>query len=333
MGGPILRSDINQFVEQAKFADELMIGTRVATPVPVSQIAGKYPIIKIANGKLLTLNNPKPRGWSSEAALIETSYDIDGYECVDYAVKQRIDTLFASYTSQFGFDQYVLAAKMLRRWQMLKVETDIANTIFNPSNFTAITATSAYLYTGLGNQATAGTVNFPKDLNAMKVQLTKQGVNPARCSLVMTLEVYNLVQLTQIFQFYVRGNRPSDSYTEYSPTKDNLGSLAALLGIKEVIIAQSYANITNPGVLNSTPNYSAIWPNTYFWLGEIAEGDFSGGGAARYLYYEQAGAMLSTITYPRLELRSEDLEVNLFAISKVVDQTKGVLLTTAYTGN
>lgn len=333
MGGPIVRSDINQFVEQAKFADELMVGTRIATPLPVTQIAGKYPVVKIANGKLLTLNNPKPRGWSSEAPIINNGYDVDGYECVDYSVKQRIDTLFASYTSQFGFDQYVLAAKLLRRWQMLKVETDVANTIFNTANFTAITATSPYLYTGIGNPTTAGTVNFPKDLNAMKVQLVKQGVNPARCSLLVTLEVYNLIQLTQVFQFYVRGNRPADSYVDYAPTQQNLNSLASLLGIKEVIIAQSYANVTNPGIPNSTPVYSAIWANTYFWLGEIAEGDFSGGGAARYLYYDQAGAMLSTITYPRLEYRSDDIEVGLFAITKVVDQTKGVLLTTSFTGS
>lgn len=331
MGGPILRSDINTFVEQAKFADELLIGTRICPPTPVTQIAGKYPILKIADAKLLGLNNPQPRGWSSEAPIINNGYDVQGYECVDYSVKQRIDTLFASYTSQFGFDQYVMAAKLLRRWQLLKVETDIANTIFNSANFTAITATSPYLYTGVGNINTAGTVNFPRDLNAMKVQLIKQGVNPARCSLAITLNVWNLLTQTQLFQFYVRGNRPADSYVDYQPTSANLNSLAALLEVKEVIVAKSYANTAKPG--QETPVYSAIWPDTYMWLGWIEEGDFTGGGAARYLYYEQAGAMLSTVTYPMLQYRSEDIEVGLFSTATVIDQTAGVLLTTSYTGS
>jgi hypothetical protein len=333
MNGPILRSDINTFVEQAKFADELLIGTRICPTTPVKQIAGKYPKIKIQNAQLLSLNNPKPRAWASEAPIIQTVSDVDGYECFDYSVKQRIDTLLQSYYSQFGFDQMVFAAKMLKRWQMFKLEVDIANAIFNPTNFTAITAVSPYLYTGVGNITTPGTVNFPRDFNAMRVQLVKQGVSTARCSLVMTLNVWNLLSQTQLFQFYIRGNRPTDSYVDYSPTPANLGSAASLLGIKEIIIAQAYFNATIPGLIGGTPSYSAIWPDTYMWLGVIGEGDFTAGGAARTLYYEQAGAMFSTITYPMLQYRSEDIEVGLFTIPKVIDETSGVLLTTSYTGS
>jgi hypothetical protein len=333
MNGPILRSDINTFVEQAKFADELMIGTRVCPPVPVKQIAGKYPIIKIGNGQLLTLGNPKPRAWSSEAPIIPTANDVDGYECFDYSVKQRNDTLLTDYYSQFGFDQQVMSAKMCKRWQMLKLENDIAGTIFNPSNFTAITAVSPYLYSNIGTPTAPGPLNFPRDLNAMKIALIQQGVNPARASMVMTINVWNLLTQSVLFQYYVRGNRPADSYVDYQPTTQNLGSLASLLNIKEVIIAYSYANVTLPNIIGTAPAFSAIWPDTYFWLGVIAEGDFTAGGAARTLFYEQAGAMFSTLSYPMLHLRSVDVEVGLFSIPKVIDQTNGVLLTTSYTGS
>lgn len=336
MNGPILRSDINTYVEQAKFADELLIGTTICPSMPVSQIAGKYPIIKIQDGQLLTLGNPKPRAWSSEAPIIQTASDVDGYECFDYSVKQRIDTLLQSYYSQFGFDQMVHAGKMCKRWQMLKLEVDIAGQIFNTTNFTAITATSPYLYTGVGNINTGGTVNFPRDMDNLKTQLIKQGVNPARCTLVITLNLWNLVTQTQLFQFFVRGNRPSDSYVTYAPTEANLQTVASLYGIKAIIIAQAYSNTTIPQVTVSggaTPAYSAIWSDSYMWLGWIAEGDFTGGGAARTLYYDQTGSMFSTLTYPRLEYRSVDVEVSLFSIPKVIDQTAGVLLTTSYTGS
>lgn len=325
MGGPILRSDINTFVEQAKFADELLIGTQVCPPFGVPQIAGQYPIVKIQDGKLLQLNQPKPRSWSSEAPIIQTWIDNDSYECFDYSAKQRIDQILQGYYTNFGLDQLVLAAKIVHRWQMLKVENDIASTLFNTANFTSISGAVPYLSTN------AATLNFPQDFQNAWTQLVQYGVNPARATLILPLPIFQQISRSTIFQYFVRGNRPQDSYIEFAPTKANLDSLASLLGIARVLIAQSYVNSTAPG---SPAGYvpSALWSNSYFWLGVTGEGDFSSGGAARYLYYEQAGAMLSTMTYFLPQYNSTDIEISLFAIPKVIDSTNGVLVTTGYTG-
>lgn len=336
MNGPILRSDINTFVEQAKFADELFIGTQVCPPVPVPQIAGKYPVVTIASGGLLKTGQPKPRAWASEAPIIETAWTTDGFECLDLTIKQRVDTVLNDYTSQFGFDQMVMAAKMCKRWQLAQLEQTIANTLFSTSTFSGLSAPVAYL------NANTGTVTFPSDVNTLKVYLTKFGVNPARATMIIPLEVYNYIILTQNFQYFVRGNRPQDSYIGLVGTKENLASLAALFGIKEVIIGQFYADTTNfnntaktiansPGLaLSSNTN---VWSTKYIWLGVVGEGDFSGGGASRLLYYDQAGSMLSTQQYYLSQYRSTDIEVSLFSIPKVIDPTQGVLLTTGYTGS
>jgi hypothetical protein len=344
MNGPILRSDINTYVEQAKFADELMIGTKVCPPVPVNQIAGKYPILRIADGKLLQLQQPKPRAWSSEAPIIQTSWDVDGYECFDYSVKQRIDQVLSNYTSQFGFDQYVQAAKILNRWQNLKLEVDIANTLFNTSNFTLLTAATAYINANLGTPGSAVIgANVPQDIQAMYTQLISQGQNPGRATLVIPLAVYQYITRTQQFQYFVRGNRPADSYVEYAPTSQNLATLAGWLGVKDVLVAQSYGVTGNPNISsiegNLSPQTAAvtntkpIWSNSYMGLFIVGEGDFTAGGAARLLYYEQAGAMLSTLTYWLPQYRSTDIEVSLFSIPKVIDASSGVILSTGYTGS
>lgn len=344
MNGPILRSDINTFVEQAKFADELMIGTKVCPPVPVNQIAGKYPVVRIADGKLLQLQQPKPRAWSSEAPIIQTSWDVDGYECFDYSVKQRIDQVLASYTSQFGFDQYVQAAKVLNRWQNFKLEVDIANTFFNTSNFTLLTSSTAYINANIGAPAsTTVGANFPADFQAMYTQLISQGQNPARATLVLPLAIWQYISRTVQFQYFIRGNRPTDSYVEFAPTQANRDSVASLLGCKEVIIAQSYGVSALPNI-NSvesvlTPqtaavtNSNPIWSNSYMGLYIVGEGDFTSGGAGRLLYYEQAGAMLSTLTYWLPQFRSTDIEVSLFSIPKVIDASSGVIMATQYTGS
>jgi hypothetical protein len=343
MNGPILRSDINTYVEQAKFADELMIGTKVCPPVPVNQIAGKYPIIRINDGKLLSLYQPKPRGWSSEAPIIQTAYDVDGYECYDYSAKQRIDQVLNDYTSQFGFDQLTQAAKVVMRWQMFKLEVDIANTLFNPANFVLLTTATAYLNANIGSPASATVgANFPQDFQALYTQLVSQGQNPTQATLVLPLAIWQYISRTAQFQFFVRGNRPQDSYIEFAPTQSNRDSVAALLGIKEVIIAQSYGvsalpNITTTGVATVPQTAAAtttpIWSNSYMGLYITAGGNFEAGGAARLLYYEQAGSMLSTLQYWRPELRSTDVEVSLFSIPKVIDASSGVVMATQYTGS
>lgn len=343
MNGPILRSDINTYVEQAKFADELMIGTQVCPPVPVNQIAGKYPIIRINDGKLLALNQPKPRGWSSEAPIIQTAYDVDGFECFDYSAKQRIDQVLNDYTSQFGFDQLTQAAKVVMRWQMFKLEVDIANTLFNPSNFILLTTASAYINANVGTPgATTIGANFPLDFQAMYTQLVSQGQSPTRATLILPLAIWQYISRTETLQTFVRGNRPTDSYINFAPTQANRDSLAALLGIKAVIIAQSYGiaalpNITTVGALLVPQTQAAvtapIWSNSYMGLYITAAGNFEAGGAARLLYYEQAGSMLSTLQYWRPELRSTDVEVSLFSIPKVIDASSGVVMATQYTGS
>ena len=324
MNGPILRSDINAYMQEAQFVDTLAISDEVfpayASPIPL----GQYLKSRTGAGQLLK-TNVRIRTPAGASNRVVSDWESDTFDCARWSVEQLIDRKQAEYTTKFNFDQKVQAAKLLRRQHVIAHEQRVAAQVFNSSNFNLSTSTVAY---------TAGAaINFPADLWQMKENLTKKGYDPAECTAIIPMQVFDRITQSQALQYYIRGNRPTDSYINFT-TPQGMDTFAATLGLKRVLIGK--LSVDTSALTQATSNVNVnsslqfIWNNSYLWLGYLSGGDFSAGGAGRTIYWEQAGAEYQTWEYYVPDRDSDAVCVEMYSAEKTIDTQCGELLATQY---
>ena len=312
----VLRADINVMLEEASEATNHLIGHRALPPFEVDEQDSQYPVFKKAKGELLnddvTLRKP-------EAAYgrVHRTYENDTYSCKDRGLEEAIDDTYSKNVARY-YDAEVTAAKHVMQQVMLGHEVRAAAAIMSTSNFGAATS-AAVNYT----EALIATINLPRDVFDACERLADNGESPN--TIIMSSAVFNRVRRATLTQNFIRGNRPTDSTLNVTPSA--LSSAFAESGIEQVLVGRAR---TNSGKKGQSYSASSVWGNTYIWVGKVASGDFGNQGAGRTLVWNKEGGLWVTETYREEAIRSDIVRVRQNTAEKIIDGSAGTLIETNF---
>jgi hypothetical protein len=311
-----LRPDLNMFVEEATRAEQFYIAQSVFPPVMVPTKTGEYPRFKKGKAELLN-NDVSIRTPGGSYGRVTRAYETDNYACVDRGLEELVDDTFASDVSRF-FAAEQKAADWVRRQIALDLEIRVAAELFNTTNFgSAVNSSTAYT---VANKATA---DFASDVLTAIDTLNARGEVPN--TIVMSGPVLTRIKGQTLFQNFIRGNRPSDITQNLTPSA--IASAFADQGIKQVLIGRAIKNGAKKGQAFSS---SAVWSNTYVWIGRVEGGEMMAGGAGRTLVWNQEGGLFVTESYREEARRSNVVRVRQNTDEKAIDGESGYLLATQY---
>lgn len=312
----VLRPDLNVFVEEAARAESFYIAQSVFPPVMVPTKTGQYP--KFKKGKAELLNNDiTVRTASNPYGRVTRAYETDTYTCYDRGLEELVDDTFASDLSRF-FSAEQKAADWVRRQVALDLEIRVAAELFNTTNFGAA-VNSSVAYT-VANKATA---DFASDVLTAIDTLNGRGEVPN--TIVMSGALLTRIKGQTLFQNFIRGNRPSDITANLTPS--SIASAFADQGIKQVLVGRAVKNGAKKG---QTFSSSAVWGNSYIWIGRVEAGDMMAGGAGRTLVWNQEGGLFVTESYREEARRSNVVRVRQNTDEKAIDGESGYLLNPQY---
>ena len=314
--GAVLRADINVLVEEASEATSNNIGIQCLPAFGVDEKAGQYPVFKKGKGELLN-DDTTERTESGSYGRVRRTYEEDNYTCVDRGLEEEVDDTYVKNVSRY-FDAESTAAKHVMQQVMLGHEIRSAAAIFNTTNFGAGT-NSAVAYT----EANIATIDFPQDVFAAVERLHNNAESPN--TIVMSSTVFNRLRRATLTQNFIRGNRPTDSTLNVTPSA--LASAFAEQGIEQILVGRARKNGAKKGQAYSAEN---VWNNTYCWIGKVASGDFSNQGAGRTLTWNKEGGLWVTESYREEAIRSDVMRVRQNTAEKIIDGAAGTLLTTQY---
>ncbi len=311
--GSVLRGDINTLLTEGVDAENMLIGEQVC-PVFESEVQqGQYPIFKLGLGELLN-NDVGTRTPGATYGRITRAYNVGTFDCLDRGLEEVVDDGYSSNVGRF-FDAEVAAARQTKLQVRLGHEKRVAAALMNTTNFGNAT-NSNVAYT----EALIATINVPLDVLAGIDSIKQRGVMPN--ALVMSDQVFNRIRRSTILQNYMRGNRPSDSLILLTPDM-----MAQSLGLEKVYVGASGINANKKGQAYSG---SALWGNTYMFLGKIASGDFMNGGALRTIVWNKEGGIWVTESYREEFRRSNVIRVRQNTQEAAIDLNAGYLIATQY---
>jgi len=309
--GAVLRADLNLVLEEASQSTSLFIGQTIAPVFGVDYKAGQYAKITRQGGELMKAGGVEraPFGGYSR---VTRAYTSDSYVVTERGLEEQIDDSQRKEVARYFAVEAVAARNILRAMQ-LSHEIRVADLLFNSNNWNN-TTTSVTL---TESNAQDGTFDFPKIILDAQNRLLKKGV-PYN-TLVLSQENYNIIRRSPKLQTFLYGNMPSGQYRLVTAS-----DIATALNIPNVLIASaSY----DTAAKNKAPNLQPVYNNNYMWLGQVAGGDFSAGGALRTLVWNAEGGIFVTESYRNEELRSDIVRVRHSTAEKIIDATAGELIT------
>jgi len=309
--GAVLRADLNLVLEEASQSTSLFIGQTIAPVFGVDYKAGQYAKITRQTGELMKAGGVEraPFGGYSR---VTRAYTSDSYVVTERGLEEQIDDSQRKEVARY-FAVEAVAARNILRAMMLSHEIRVADLLFNSSNWNNTTAS----VTLTEANAQDGTFDFPKLILDAQNRLLKKGV-PYN-TLVLSQENYNIIRRSAKLQTFLYGNMPSGQYRLVTAS-----DIATALNIPNVLIASaSY----DTAAKNKAPNLQPVYNNNYMWLGQVAGGDFSAGGALRTLVWNAEGGIFVTESYRNEELRSDIVRVRHSTAEKIIDATAGELIT------
>jgi hypothetical protein len=278
--------------------------------------AGQYPRIQIDAGNLLR-NETKGRGPSASYPRVSRAITTDTYTCQEYGLEEAVDDSERNDYSRF-FDMESQAVKNTMRQIRLAHELRVSTVINSRANWTATTSATAY------TAANIASFDIGLDIDIAKQAINSRGESVADLSVVMSLNMFNLVRASTRLQNRIRGTISTDSQLVLSKE-----AVADALSVKEVLVGNNFYDTTAQGV---TSSLSAIWGDTNIWIGRVTP--FSGpesffsGGALGTLFWQQDGEIFTTETYREENIRSEIVRCRQYCAEKIVNANAGQLLAT-----
>lgn len=313
------RGDLKAFVEEAAGVDNLFIADKICPIHGVEEHAGEYPIIKIKDGSLLRRDSTR-RNATGTYNEVTRKHGWDNYVVLDRGLEERVDDTKAKTVKKF-FDLEKSTSKWLGRMMAIDREVSVKDLFFNTNNFTNDNALVNY------TAALKDTVDFPADiLAAIDTLITRgQGVN----AVVLSRKLWSYIRQSVLLQTYIYGKDP-DAKKRLLTVKDLESAFSDESGVDiKIHIGSASIDTSKPGAAASV--ISQVWPTSHIWVGNVKGGDFSDGGAARTLTWEQDGGsgLFHPETYRDEKRRGDMLRVRSHAVEKVIDETAGHLIVTS----
>jgi hypothetical protein len=314
--GATPRADLNIVLEEASMAESGLIGEILMPQYGVDAKSGTYVKIKKASGELLKPGSTR-RERGGSYGKVKRAWETDTYDTYDRGLEEEIDDCDVKDASRL-FDMEAMTAKLVKRAVMLDHEIRVKDEIMSTTNFGSA-ASPAVNYT----EANIATIDFPLDI--MTAIETIANAGETADTIVLTPNLFNRIRRSTLLKsFLVGSNLPTASITP-----NTIQAAFAPNGIKQVLIGRGRYDTT---VKKSTQTYTAglIWPDTYIWVGKVASGDFTNGGAGRTLVWNKEGGLFVSESYRIEERRVNVVRVRQHTAEKVIDANCGTLITTNY---
>jgi hypothetical protein len=316
---------------EAVAQEKLYIGQLIFPTYPSTREVGRYPKFRIGASELLkggTNYGSTLRNETGTYNELSRKFEWDSYQTLEYGLEERVDDVVARRMESF-FDAEVVTGKFLMNSLMIDYEIETELKTFDPTTFTATHASVMW------NNTNIATFDVPLDMNAAIERMTYLGEVPT--SVVMSLQLWNLIRRSQKLQTYVYGylnvNQGGSQITEQM--------FANVFGLQEVIIAKKSYDTTLKGGLTptSTPAQVAaavvpVWPSDWCALVRRAEGDFMNGGVGRTIIWDAdaPGGLFTSESYRDEKRRGNMLRVRSNRTTKVVSPNCVQLIDTGFSG-
>ena len=319
-GAAVYRGDLAGSLEQASAWENNLIGMKAAPIVRVDDEAGQYPVFKLASGNLLR-NEAAKRAVNGGFARGSLAFDQDNYACQEIGFEVPVDDKVARRMKKF-FAAELVAAKQSKRKVLLNHEIATAAMTFSTSNYGSAT-NSATAWT----TSNIATFDVGADIDAAKERIRAKGEDTSALTAVVSSTVFNLMRASTKLQNRLRGiGVSSDTILNVDEQ-----AVAEALGLKQLLVGRAYYDTSAE---NGEFSGSAIWSNTYAWVGNITPGGeyeaFFGGGAQFTIHWSEYAPLLCVETY-RDETHKSDIVRAYHSITgKTVNGNAGTLVATQY---
>lgn len=318
-GGTTLRADLRGVVEEAFLQGELYIGAKAMPPLPVPAKQGQYPVIQKNGGDLLR-DETKRRAAGATYPRIQRAVTTDTYDCIEYGLETIVDDGDNENFSRF----FSLESFEIRRaYQQVQLahERRVASALFAPATFNLTTAAVTYTSTNLA------TFDIGLDVDSAKQQIAQRGENVDNLTVVMSLNNFLRARASTKLQNRIRGTISTDAFLTLS-----VEAMAEAMQVKQILIGRAQYDTTPQGAAASS--LSAIWSDTYLWVGNVANASgpeqYFSGGTGYTLFWEQDSDIFQVESYREDQRRSEIIRARQFTAEKIVLASGAQLVVTGY---
>jgi hypothetical protein len=320
-GGVTFRADIAGVVSEASEWESNLIASRVAPVINVPTQEGQYPKFKLTSGNLLKRASNLRRAPSSAHSRGSLAFEWDNYATYEYTHELPLDATVKKNMARF-FDASVIVAQQAKRKLLLDWEIRAAALTFSTGNYGSAT-NSATAYT----VANLATFDIGLDIDAAKGVLLGKGESDQDLTVVMSHNVFTRARASTKLQNRLRGiGVSSDTILNVDEA-----AVAEALGVKQVLVGKNYYDTALQGV---TFSGSAIWGDTYVWVGKLGEAgspeQMLKGGAQYTLNWSDYGAPLGIWDYEEPQTSSTIIRAGQFVNEKVINGNAGTLIATQY---
>lgn len=320
-GGYKFRADLSGAVQEASQWEAGLIGLRAAPIVNVDTKDGQYPKFTLNASGLLKREQNIRRAPGARSARGSVAYSYDTYSTSERSYELPLDRTVAADTKRF-FNAATINADLCKRKILLEHELAVASLTFSTSNYgSATNSDTAYTI------ANIATFDVGLDIDKAKNRLRQKGEGANNLTAVMSDEVFIRLRASTKLQNRLRGIGVSaDTILNVDEQ-----AVAEALGLKEILVGKSYYDTAAEGVANSL---SAIWSNTYIWVGRVEAGGtpeaMLRGGAQYTLNWAEFGPALAVFEYEEPQSKSTIIGAEQHVSEKCVNGNAGTLVATQY---
>jgi hypothetical protein len=310
---------------EAVAQEKLYIGQLIFPTYPSTREVGRYPKFRIGAAELLkggTNYGSTKRNETGTYNELSRKFEWDSYQTEEFGLEERVDDVVARRMESF-FDAEVVTGKFLMNSLMIDYEIETQLKTFDPTTFPDTNASTMW------NNTNLTTMDVPADMNAVIEKITYLGEVPT--SVVMSLQLWNLIRRSQKLQTYVYGylnvNQGGSQITEQM--------FANVFGLQEVIIAKkSYDPTLKGSTVAPSTAVVPVWPSDWCALVRRAEGDFMNGGVGRTILWDAdtPGGLFTSESYRDEKRRGNMLRVRSNRTIKVVSPNCVQLIDTGFSG-
>lgn len=307
------REELNDVVMESVTTDEMFRGLTLLPAKPMTLPTGHVPKILVGSGNLMRAARKNRAPGSNfdrwQSAIGELNFTL-------VQVPEEIllpDEQTFIYEDYFAFESYYAmeATNRLRRGHELDVET----AVFDTGTFNATAALVAY------TNANIATINFPGDVIAAIRTVKARGEMPN--TIAIPGQLFDRIRLATLTQSYVAGAINPGAIV----TQSTLAQAFADFGIMQVLVMDSYVNTSDA---QNADSIDAIWPNTYFFVGNCQPGELKTGGIGRTMFWEKEGPIFNIQSYRDENRKSNVIRAMKTTQAAITNARAGQLVTTSY---
>lgn len=339
-----IRPDIQAVIEEANAADQYFIAQQVL-PVKFSKRdTGEYHKLTLTETEKMRsdLGDSTLRAPKSGYKEVDRTYKKDSFTTKDRGLVEKVDDSDRAKTAP-SFDAEEVAARLILSNMSRAHEYRVQALFMDAGTFSADAAAVAY------TEANISTIDAARDVGNAVGKVKKRGemVN----AIIMAWPVWNIVRRTKLLREYFFGSNGGNAMI----TRDQFEKAIDENGRIKLYVAEAAYDTAKKGQATSDSTLSYIWPNTYVWVGRIADqgGDVAsrerfrmapvnpdgsagiitlpaGGVGATIIWEEQADSLFVAETYREENIRSDVLRVRQYSTEKVMNANAGTLITTNF---